>query len=128
VRLPWLAHDEAPGPHITIPQYRFNKTKQHTNTGRRRSRIMANFRFGLGSENRKFGSNEFVMRRPPSLKYEAPRPYITIPQYWFNKTKQQTNSSNFTCVHRRHLLRREGMEANQDCTILGKKHRCWGAK
>ena len=30
VRLPWLAHDEAPGPYITIPQYRFNKTKQHT--------------------------------------------------------------------------------------------------
>jgi len=29
VRLPWLAHDEAPGPYITIPQYRFNKTKQH---------------------------------------------------------------------------------------------------
>jgi len=29
-RLPWLAHDEAPGPYITIPQYRFNKTKQHT--------------------------------------------------------------------------------------------------
>ena len=28
VRLPWLAHDEAPGPYITIPQYRFNKTKQ----------------------------------------------------------------------------------------------------
>ena len=27
---PWLAHDEAPGPYITIPQYRFNKTKQHT--------------------------------------------------------------------------------------------------
>jgi len=22
VRLPWLAHDEAPGPYITIPQYR----------------------------------------------------------------------------------------------------------
>ena len=32
VRLPWLAHDEAPGPYITIPQYRFNKTKQHTHT------------------------------------------------------------------------------------------------
>jgi len=30
VRLPWLAHDEAPGPYITIPQYRFNKTKEHT--------------------------------------------------------------------------------------------------
>ena len=30
MRLPWLAHDEAPGPYITIPQYRFNKTKQHT--------------------------------------------------------------------------------------------------
>jgi len=30
VRLPWLAHDEAPGPYITIPQYWFNKTKQHT--------------------------------------------------------------------------------------------------
>jgi len=29
-RLPWLAHDEAPGPYITILQYRFNKTKQHT--------------------------------------------------------------------------------------------------
>jgi len=29
VRLPWLAHDEAPGPYITIPQYQFNKTKQH---------------------------------------------------------------------------------------------------
>jgi len=27
----WLANDEAPGPYITIPQYRFNKTKQHTN-------------------------------------------------------------------------------------------------
>ena len=27
--LPWLAHDEAPGPYITIPRYRFNKTKQH---------------------------------------------------------------------------------------------------
>ena len=24
-----LPHDEAPGPYITIPQYRFNKTKQH---------------------------------------------------------------------------------------------------
>jgi len=32
VRLPWLAHDEAPGPYITIPQYRFNETKQHTHT------------------------------------------------------------------------------------------------
>ena len=30
MRLPWLAHDEAPGPYITIPQYCFNKTKQHT--------------------------------------------------------------------------------------------------
>jgi len=30
VHLPWLAHDEAQGPYITIPQYRFNKTKQHT--------------------------------------------------------------------------------------------------
>ena len=30
MRLPWLAHDEAPGPYITIPQYWFNKTKQHT--------------------------------------------------------------------------------------------------
>jgi len=30
VRLPWLAHDEAPGPYKAIPQYRFNKTKQHT--------------------------------------------------------------------------------------------------
>jgi len=30
VRLPWLAHDEASGPYIKIPQYRFNKTKQHT--------------------------------------------------------------------------------------------------
>jgi len=32
VRLPWLAHNEleALGPYITIPQYRFNKTKQHT--------------------------------------------------------------------------------------------------
>jgi len=30
VRLPWLAHDEAPGPYITIPQYWFNKTKQNT--------------------------------------------------------------------------------------------------
>jgi len=28
----WLAHDEAPGPYITIPQHRFNKTKQHTHT------------------------------------------------------------------------------------------------
>jgi len=32
VRLPWLAHDEAPGPYIMIPQYLFNKTKQHTHT------------------------------------------------------------------------------------------------
>ena len=32
VRLPWLAHDEDPGPYITIPQYWFNKTKQHTHT------------------------------------------------------------------------------------------------
>jgi len=30
VRLPWLAHDEAPGPYITIAQYWFNKTKQRT--------------------------------------------------------------------------------------------------
>jgi len=30
VSLPWLAHDEAPGQYIAIPQYRFNKTKQHT--------------------------------------------------------------------------------------------------
>jgi len=31
VRLPWLAHDEALGPYITIIlQYQFNKTKQHT--------------------------------------------------------------------------------------------------
>jgi len=30
VRLPWLAHDEAPGRYIPILQYRFNKTKQHT--------------------------------------------------------------------------------------------------
>ena len=32
VRLHWFAHDEAPGPYIMIPQYRFNKTKQHTHT------------------------------------------------------------------------------------------------
>jgi len=32
VNLPWLAHDEAPGPYITIPQYRFDNTKQHTHT------------------------------------------------------------------------------------------------
>ena len=32
MRLPWLANDEAPGPYITIPQYQFNKTKQHTQT------------------------------------------------------------------------------------------------
>jgi len=32
VHLPWLAHDEAPGTYITIPQYWFNKTKQHTHT------------------------------------------------------------------------------------------------
>ena len=30
MRLHWLAHDEAPGPCITIPQYWFDKTKQHT--------------------------------------------------------------------------------------------------
>jgi len=30
VRLPWLAHDEVSVPSITIPQYRFNKIKQHT--------------------------------------------------------------------------------------------------
>ena len=30
MHLPWLAHDEAPGLCITIPQYQFNKTKQHT--------------------------------------------------------------------------------------------------
>jgi len=36
--LPWLAHDEAPGPYITIPQYRFNKTKQHWATCWRRNR------------------------------------------------------------------------------------------
>jgi len=29
VHLPWLAHDEAPGPYIMIPQYWFNKTKHH---------------------------------------------------------------------------------------------------
>jgi len=29
-RLPWVAHDEAPGPYMTIPQYQFNKKKQHT--------------------------------------------------------------------------------------------------
>jgi len=34
VRLPWLAHDEAPGLYITIPQYQFNKTKQHTEKNR----------------------------------------------------------------------------------------------
>ena len=32
MRLPWLAHDETPEPYITIPQYRFNKTKQHTHS------------------------------------------------------------------------------------------------
>jgi len=32
-RLPWLAH-EAPSPYITIPQYQFNKTKQHKHTAR----------------------------------------------------------------------------------------------
>jgi len=32
VRIPWLAHDEAPGPYITIPHYSFNKTKQHVYT------------------------------------------------------------------------------------------------
>jgi len=32
VRLLWLAHDEAPGPYITISQYWFNKTKQHTHS------------------------------------------------------------------------------------------------
>ena len=31
MRLPWLAHDEAPVPYITIPQYQFNTTKQHYN-------------------------------------------------------------------------------------------------
>jgi len=30
VLLPWLAHGEAPRPYITIPQYQFNYTKQHT--------------------------------------------------------------------------------------------------
>ena len=30
MRLPSLAHDEAPGQYITIPQYWLNKTKQHT--------------------------------------------------------------------------------------------------
>ena len=29
MRLPSLAHDEALGLYITIPQYWFNKTKQH---------------------------------------------------------------------------------------------------
>ena len=29
VRLRWLAHDEAPALYITIPQYQFDKTKQH---------------------------------------------------------------------------------------------------
>jgi len=29
---PFSAHNEAPGPYITIPQYWFNKTKQHTHT------------------------------------------------------------------------------------------------
>ena len=33
MRLPWLAHDEAPGPYITYPHYRFDKTKQHTLCG-----------------------------------------------------------------------------------------------
>ena len=56
VRLPWLAHDEAPGPYITIPQYQFNKTKQHTRT-----------------------------RLPLLAHDEAPGPYITIPHYRFNK-------------------------------------------
>ena len=28
MRLPWLAHDEAPKPYITIPQYWINTTKQ----------------------------------------------------------------------------------------------------
>ena len=32
VRLPWLTHDEASGPYTTIPQYRYNKIKQHTHT------------------------------------------------------------------------------------------------
>jgi len=36
VRLPWLAHDEAPGPYITIPQYRFKKTKQHDTVDKKR--------------------------------------------------------------------------------------------
>ena len=35
MRLPWLAHDEALGPYITIPQYWLNKTKQHTQRGDR---------------------------------------------------------------------------------------------
>jgi len=39
VRPPWLAHDEAPGPYITIPQYRFNKTKQHTHHQARQANI-----------------------------------------------------------------------------------------
>jgi len=30
VRLHWLADDEATGQNITIPQYWFNKTNQHT--------------------------------------------------------------------------------------------------
>jgi len=38
VRLPWLDYDEAPGPYITIPQYCFNKTKQHTRGGQRKNR------------------------------------------------------------------------------------------
>jgi len=29
---PFFAHAEAPGPYITIPQYWFNKTKQHKHT------------------------------------------------------------------------------------------------
>ena len=38
MRLPWLAHDEAPGPNITIPQYRFNKTKQQTLAQKKRAK------------------------------------------------------------------------------------------
>jgi len=30
VRLPWLAHDEVPRLYMAIPQYQFNKPKQHT--------------------------------------------------------------------------------------------------
>ena len=134
VRLPWLAHDESPGPYITIPQYQFNKTKQHTphvfvpdvlralvvwrqnmggKNGSEAERLQSRHccaplglslcnKVGALCSKKTFVSTGFWKSVPrlssahrgnPSSAAPRRTPVsVTIPQYQFNKTKQNTLS------------------------------------